>query len=306
MKHIGIYQSLSGLTEAVKNQKISDAYVVKIESDDSIRYASESGLYIVFSGETERRYLVVDGGYSSANGDTYSYYVNDPVNSDYHAFRLYQDGTIFTAGTYYHFGDGYAACGGDPVESESDYGDETAHTVSLFETHLPIKIISYQPAPWYLASGYGPGHVFVKVGYSSPEGEYEEGTEEWCNCGNGEWDYEENRCKTWDELRQECEEGGGCWDDETYTCGECGVDCNDWENLGYESYEDCTCQNYEEGCPEDPECECNNTDGYHFWDGETCHDCNEEWEELGYSSAEECACEHRGEDSGVCQEPEEE
>lgn len=81
--------------------------------------------------------------------------------------------------------------------------------------------------------------------------------------------------------QETCEYNGCTWNDETQEC-ECGEDPG--------------------GCGDDPECECNETDGYHYWDGETCHNCEDEWEELGYSSAEECACDKRGIDSGVCPE----
>ena len=89
-------------------------------------------------------------------------------------------------------------------------------------------------------------------------------------------------------------------------CEDPGVDCSDWENLGYESYEDCTCQNFGEGCEDpgydcencdgDPECECYCSGGE--WDGENCNypegtDCSD-WENMGYSSYEECDCAENG------------
>ena len=89
-----------------------------------------------------------------------------------------------------------------------------------------------------------------------------------------------------------CEDQGLC-DDGEGGCTECGVDCgHDWENLGYESYEDCTCQNYGENC-EEPDCEsqglCDDGEG-NCIECEELTNCSEEWENLGYSSEEECDC----------------
>ena len=52
--------------------------------------------------------------------------------------------------------------------------------------------------------------------------------------------------------------------------------CLNWEELGYQDYEDCRCSEFEEcgdgydceNCDGDPECECACNGGE--WDGETC------------------------------------
>lgn len=47
----------------------------------------------------------------------------------------------------------------------------------------------------------------------------------------------------------DCAQQGGEWDSENLVCHMPG-DCYDWEYWGYESYEDCSCQEYGEGCEE--------------------------------------------------------
>lgn len=54
------------------------------------------------------------------------------------------------------------------------------------------------------------------------------------------------------------------------------VDCTAWDMFGFSSYDDCTCAEYGEGCPE--------TD---------CTDCSN-WEECGYESYEDCDCQVNG------------
>ena len=53
------------------------------------------------------------------------------------------------------------------------------------------------------------------------------------------------------------------------------VDCSDWENLGYSSYEECDCQ---------VNGNCDETD---------CTDCNN-WEECGYTSWDDCNITNNG------------
>lgn len=64
--------------------------------------------------------------------------------------------------------------------------------------------------------------------------------------------------------------------------------CADWEGGGYESYEDCRCQQYGEDCPEEVDCS--------------------DWENLGYESEDDCNCQNFGYDTNgdPCGEPEEE
>jgi len=44
--------------------------------------------------------------------------------------------------------------------------------------------------------------------------------------------------------QENCEACGECWDSENQECRECPDRCEDWENMGYSSYEDCRCQEY--------------------------------------------------------------
>lgn len=85
-------------------------------------------------------------------------------------------------------------------------------------------------------------------------------------------------CANWQECGYESYEDCQC---QQY--GECPpdcTDCNNWADCGYESYEDCQCQQYGEDCPPD------------------CTDCNN-WEECGYESYDDCRCQQYGE----CPEP---
>ena len=61
-----------------------------------------------------------------------------------------------------------------------------------------------------------------------------------------------------------------------------GADCNDWESLGYRSYEECD-------CAENSNC------------GADCNDCSN-WGECGYESYEDCDCQVNGNciDCGDC------
>ncbi len=83
------------------------------------------------------------------------------------------------------------------------------------------------------------------------------------------------------------------------------VDCSDWENLGYESYEDCDCQvngncvdcndcaNWEEcGYSSYEECDCA-VNGNCGGGGTDCSDCNN-WEECGYTSWDDCNITNNG------------
>lgn len=78
-----------------------------------------------------------------------------------------------------------------------------------------------------------------------------------------------NDCNNWQELGYPSYEDCDC----AVNGINCPVDCSDWENLGYESYEDCDCQ----------------VNG-------NCVDCNDcsNWAECGYSSYEDCDCQVNG------------
>ena len=95
--------------------------------------------------------------------------------------------------------------------------------------------------------------------------DYDECTDcsNWQECGYAS--YEDCMCGQYGEecppdYCQECIDG--CEGDpdceaSCYECGQpcgepCTVDCNDWENMGYESYEDCDCQ-INGNCPEEEE-----------------------------------------------------
>lgn len=80
-------------------------------------------------------------------------------------------------------------------------------------------------------------------------------------------------CSNWEECGYESYEDCQC---QQY--GECPpdcTDCNNWADCGYESYDDCMCQQYGEDCPPD------------------CTDCNN-WQECGYESYDDCQCQQYG------------
>lgn len=65
---------------------------------------------------------------------------------------------------------------------------------------------------------------------------------------------------------------GGIWDPENCECQTCE---DNWEAMGYSSYEECTCMTRGENCDEpsdgcdgDPECECINDGG--IWENDEC------------------------------------
>ena len=64
-------------------------------------------------------------------------------------------------------------------------------------------------------------------------------------------DYLSIEDNTSDDPEVICQCQGGCWDGET--CQECTPEdpCDDWEGNGYSSYEECTCAERGENCPEE-------------------------------------------------------
>lgn len=66
-------------------------------------------------------------------------------------------------------------------------------------------------------------------------------------------DYESIDDHTGDGTEQEiCENcDGRCWDEENHECHICPDPCDDWEGAGYGSYEECTCAERGENCPEE-------------------------------------------------------
>lgn len=79
--------------------------------------------------------------------------------------------------------------------------------------------------------------------------------DEWIDC---------NDCNNWQEIGYSSYEECDC----AVNGINCPVDCSDWENLGYASYEDCDCQ-VNGNCETD------------------CSDCAN-WEECGYTSWDDC------------------
>ena len=73
-----------------------------------------------------------------------------------------------------------------------------------------------------------------------------------------------NDCNNWEELGYTSYEDCDC----AVNGFNCPVDCSDWENLGYESYEECDCQ-LNGNCETD------------------CTDCDN-WVECGYTSWDDC------------------
>lgn len=92
----------------------------------------------------------------------------------------------------------------------------------------------------------------------------------------------------------------------SYTCPEPGTcpepsdPCDDYENMGYSSYEDCRCGEYGEGCDEPVDCSDYENMGYSSYEECDCAENGncppepsepcEDWEGEGYSSYEECMC----------------
>lgn len=72
-----------------------------------------------------------------------------------------------------------------------------------------------------------------------------------------------NDCNNWEALGYPSYEECDC----AVNGNNCPVDCSDWENLGYASYEDCDCQ-VNDNCVD-------------------CNDCSN-WEECGYTSWDDC------------------
>ena len=100
----------------------------------------------------------------------------------------------------------------------------------------------------------------VTVYYCEPDpcAEYEEGTQEKCECEGRYW-----------------------WGDECHDEPEPEPDpdtCENWEQEGYESWEACRCENYGDNCPEEPSCEdqglCDDGEG-------NCVECEPDPEEEG-------------------------
>lgn len=241
---------------------------------DMVKSGEIAPNFLVKSENDQKVHFSNAAGYQilTSDGDVYNMYINnqnqleaDITFSGGFSFQLLKDGDQVTADISIG---AIAYCEADIDYSESHTG------VTNFEFSWP-----YGDTSWQI--NYFPEYNLVQA--------------------DGRYTLTEQEC---------CEYRGGTWDPETCECGQ-EDPCAE-----YESQEECECAQQggtwegsecvmpsDDPCDGDPECECNNTDGYHFWEDNTCHDCVEEWEELGYSSPEDCACDKRGEDSGVCPEP---
>ena len=126
----------------------------------------------------------------------------------------------------------------DACGGSSEISHDTGTTMSVFEVNSGyISYVYYDPDN-------------NSVGYVSDDDNTSDDPETICGCQ------------------------GGCWDGET--CQECPSEdpCDDWEGVGYSSYEECKCAH---GYPE------------------YCADPCDDWEGNGYQSWEECTCAERGE-----------
>lgn len=140
------------------------------------------------------------------------------------------------------------------------------------------------------------GYATKCGGTSGSEGGWDEGNGEWIECSiqtgatrvQAAYDFVSASYNPYSNAffmeteREEactCEDQGLC-DDGEGNCVECPDECDNWESLGYESYEDCTCANYGENCGGD----------------EPGVDCASDWESLGYQDENDCRCQEYGED----------
>ena len=169
------------------------------------------------------------------------------------SFTIEVNGVPITADTWEYYEYHMDECG-ERIEISHETGTTRR---SVFEANSGyIEEISYNPNNNFL-------YYASTDDYPSDDPQYI------CeNCQGGTWDGE--NCIT-DEPS--CEDQGLC-DDGAGNCIPCEDPCDDWENMGYSSWEECKCaQGYGEYCP-DP-----------------CVD----YEGAGYSSYEECTCAERGE-----------
>lgn len=295
----------------IKDGEISPNFLVKSENDQKVYFSNSKGYKLVVSG-----------------GDTYNMYKVDSsleasfAGTNHIAFQILDANgvPVTTRLDWYCSADNH----GDPDCPWGNYIYEGSETgVTDFEVD------------WAQIQDFGSGDTYV--GYEvefepdgidphvSVIGFYYMTDEEVCSCAGGTWDPVNQEC-----IPAPCSDRGLCGDD-PYDCHECTCEeqyeegtqelcecqgkywyndtCNDEPESEPTCEDQGLCDDGEGNCVEcdecggDPECECNAESGYNWWEADTCHSCEEEWESLGYSSPEECACDKRGEDSGVCPEP---
>lgn len=168
------------------------------------------------------------------------------------SFTIEFGGVSITADTWDYSENYIDECG-----QESEISHDSGTTMSVFEAYSGyISFVSY-------------GSNNNSVSYTSYDDQTSEDSETICRCQGLCWDGE--ACV---ECTQSCEDQGLC-DDGEGNCVECPDPCDDWEGVGYSSYEECTCAWHGEGCEE----------------GDPCDD----YEGAGYGSYEECTCAERGE-----------
>lgn len=140
---------------------------------------------------------------------------------------------------------------------------------NLNETYLA------QSTPRESVPSYG-AHIYVDVNWTYVEEVIIKDGETVVFDGKAAID-DDGHIGLWDEMTQTLKYNPNLdmYDPNPVDC----TDCSNWSECGYESYEDCRCQQYGE-CPPD------------------CTDCSN-WSECGYESYDDCRCQQYGE----CPEP---
>ena len=315
MKHIAIIPNYSGITDMIKGGEISHNFLVKSESDQKVYFSNSKGYKLVVSGgDTYNMYQISNGALG------YELEVDVTAGADLRFQVLGPDNLPITTDLDYdcQVSSSNADC------NPSDYAYQGTETgVTNYELYWSAMATfgsqaSYQIILFIATDSSVENYVQVTGNYGMTD-------EESCSCAGGTWDPVNQEC-----VPQPCADRGLCGDD-PYDCHECTCEeqyeegtqelcecqgkywyndtCNDEPESEPTCEDQGLCDDGEGNCVEcdecggDPECECNAESGYNWWEADTCHSCEEEWESLGYSSPEECACDKRGEDSGVCPEP---
>ncbi len=270
MKHIDIIPNYSGITDLITDGTLSPNFLVKSVNDGKVYFSNAIGFKVIVNGEEYNMY-------EDPSFLAHCYTAEFDSSYGFDFTIVGPDGELTATFHYYATTDGNYS--GEQTDSDEISG------VTNFEYTWP-----WGETRWKVFYYDDRNDVIV-------EGRYELSDEEDCQLVEGEWDPVNCTCTL---PEPSCEDQGLCTDGDG-NCVECQESCED-QGLCDDGNGNCV-ECGDDGCNGDIECECN-SNGYQWWDGEECHNCEDEWEDLGYSSPEECACDKRGTDSGVCGEEE--
>lgn len=248
LEHIGIFDSLADEYQALTYGGFKFPFVAKVNGvlDYNGQYFTDEPVVIVYDSE----------GSKMISGTTYASGIyNFSFQTDTDAgFELYNNYSAVTASTCLIEAD--ADCEGTVTDTERGI-DETDYEMIAVGFDWDGYHDDESPATVDINITFNTNDMSVSgiatVYYcADPCAEYEEGTQERCECEGRYWYDDECHDEADCGGDPECEcnqDGYNWWEDDT--CHSCW---DEWEDLGYSSPEECACDKRGEdsgACPEE-------------------------------------------------------